>query len=61
MNHIEFAAICIFEHNNNAQTFDDFIESIAIELLHYSEEESHLILDTLLPIMSEFIYTHFPI
>jgi hypothetical protein len=61
MNLIHLAAICIYERSSDAQTFEDFIESIAIELLHYSEEESHLILDKLLPIMSEFIYTHFPI
>ena len=55
MNLIQLAAICILERSRDAQTFDDFIEYVARELLEYSKEESDKILDELLPMMSEFI------
>jgi hypothetical protein len=60
MNLIHLAAICIYERSSDAQTFDDYIEYVARELLEYSKEESDQILHYLLPMMSEFIRQQFP-
>ena len=61
MNLIKLAAICILERSRDAETFDDFIEYIARELLEYSKEENDQILPYLLPMMSEFIQQQFPV
>jgi len=61
MNLTKLAAICILERSRDAETFDDFIEYIARELLEYSKEENDEILPYLLPMMIEFIRQQFPV
>jgi transcriptional antiterminator len=58
---IQIAAICILERSRDAQTFDDFIEYVARELVEYIDEDYNKILDELVPMMNEYIHIHFPV
>jgi len=60
MNLIQLAAICILERSRDAQTFDDFIEYVARELVEYIDEDYNKILDELVPMMNEYIHIYFP-
>ena len=61
MNLIHITSICILERCRDAETFDDFIEYVARELVEYIDEDSDKILDELVPMMNEFIHTQFQI